>query len=218
MSDTLSPTQTFVMTGATRGLGKSAAMELLRSSPDLHLAVVWRSDPGAALDELTRESGNPNASATIADLSSIASARAAAAALRAELESGKLPRLAAIVSNAGVQMTSATMRTVDGIETTFAVNVLANCILVRELRTVRAARPDRTHAQRNPLRRLPPHLRPGSRAALGGARPPRNRNRVWSCGLRGRWTRCVLDQLAGGDLSRPRPGPPPSGGSRGVLV
>jgi NAD(P)-dependent dehydrogenase (short-subunit alcohol dehydrogenase family) len=134
MSDTLPPTRTFVMTGATRGLGKVAAIELLRGSPDVHLAVVCRADGAAVAEELRRRSGNRNVSPTIADLSSTASAQAATAALRAELESGTLPRLAGLVGNAGVQMTSAATRTVDGLETTFAVNVVANYLLINELR------------------------------------------------------------------------------------
>jgi NAD(P)-dependent dehydrogenase (short-subunit alcohol dehydrogenase family) len=132
--DTLPPTRTLVMTGATRGFGKVAAIELLRGSPDVHLAVVCRTDGPAVAEELRRRSGNPNVSAAIADLSSMASAQAAAAELRAELESESLPRLAGFVGNAGVQMTSAATKTVDGLETTFAVNVVANHLVVNELR------------------------------------------------------------------------------------
>jgi NAD(P)-dependent dehydrogenase (short-subunit alcohol dehydrogenase family) len=134
MSDGLPPTRTFVMTGATRGLGKAAAIELLRGSPDLHLAMLCRSDPARAAAELRRQSGNPNVSATIADLSSAASIQAAAGALLSELESQSLPRLAGLVGNAGVQMTSATAITADGIEMTFGVNVVANYLLIDALR------------------------------------------------------------------------------------
>jgi NAD(P)-dependent dehydrogenase (short-subunit alcohol dehydrogenase family) len=38
-----------------------------------------------------------------------------------------------LVGNAGLQLTNATQATVDGIEATFAVNVLANHILINEL-------------------------------------------------------------------------------------
>ncbi len=51
-----------------------------------------------------------------------------------DLDHDVLPRLAGFIGNAGLQLRRATDATPDGIESTFAVNVLANYVLVEELR------------------------------------------------------------------------------------
>ncbi len=61
---------------------------------------------------------------------------AAAATVRDQLTRGDLPPLAGFVGNAGLQLTRATEASVDGAEVTFAVNVLANYVLIDELREV----------------------------------------------------------------------------------
>lgn len=126
--------RTMVMTGASRGIGRHAAERLLRADPDLHLVVLARGRAAGTLaGELTAESGNPNVSTIGVDLSSLAETRAAAEAVRNRLTTGALPPLAGLVLNAGLQLTSTTAATVDGIETTFAVNVVANYLLIRLL-------------------------------------------------------------------------------------
>lgn len=127
-------TRTIVMTGATSGIGKLAALKLLQDAPDVHLVVLARS-PGTTIAEALKESsGNPHVSSLTADLASLDSIRAATTALRDELDRDVLPPLTGIVGNAGTQFVDATQSTVDGLETTFAVNVLANHVLVDELR------------------------------------------------------------------------------------
>lgn len=127
-------TRTIVMTGASRGFGRFAAIDLLRGAPDLHLALIVRSrDCQAFLDEIASASGNTNVSAVTADLSSLISIRSATAALVARLDATELPPLHGFVGNAGLQFTNATQVTPDGFEATFAVNVLANHLLIREL-------------------------------------------------------------------------------------
>jgi NAD(P)-dependent dehydrogenase (short-subunit alcohol dehydrogenase family) len=126
--------RTIVMTGVTRGLGKVAAMKLLRAAPDVHLVVVARSHGSTLAEELREQSGNPHVSATMADLASLDSTRAAAAGLIDDLGRETLPPLAGFVGNAGLQLVTATQATVDGIEATFAVNVLANHVLIDALR------------------------------------------------------------------------------------
>lgn len=129
------PDRTVVMTGASRGLGRVAAVEMLRRDRRLHLAVLARSGGERVAGEIAIESGNPHVTAYEADLSSIASIRRATAAIIADLESGRLPRLSGLVGNAGLQLLSTTSATGDGIETTFAVNVVANHVLIAELAT-----------------------------------------------------------------------------------
>lgn len=127
-------TKTIVMTGATRGLGRSAAISMLRDVPDLHLVIVVRGpEHQAFLEELAKASGNHNVSAVTADLASLASIRAATATLNARLDAKELPPLRGFVGNAGLQFQNATQVTPDGFESTFAVNVLANYLLIRDL-------------------------------------------------------------------------------------
>ncbi len=130
------------MTGTSRGLGRIAAVEILRRDPRLHLAVPARSDGERLAGEIARESGNPHVTGYEADLASVGSVRRAVAAIGADLDAGRLPPLSGIVGNAGLQLLSTTGATEDGIETTFAVNVLANHVLVAGLaeRLVKPAR------------------------------------------------------------------------------
>ncbi len=127
-------TRTIVMTGVTRGLGRFAAIQMLEDAPDLHLAVILRGDDGEAVTgDLYSASGNPNVSTVRAEPASMDSVRAAATTLKTQLDSGALPPLHGFVGNAGRQFTNATQRTIDGFEPTFAINVLANHLLIREL-------------------------------------------------------------------------------------
>ncbi|WIY06081.1 SDR family NAD(P)-dependent oxidoreductase [Amycolatopsis mongoliensis] len=117
--------KTLLMTGASRGLGRAAAEKILRERPGVHLVVTARG--GALAGELARSTGNPNVTALACDLASMTSIRAAAAELAG------LPPLDGFVGNAGLQMTSRAHATEDGFEPTFAVNVLANYLLLRLL-------------------------------------------------------------------------------------
>lgn len=122
------------MTGATRGIGRFAALRMLRDAADLHLVVIARSTAKQVLlDELTTASGNHNVSAVTADLASLDSIRTATATLKVQLDDNAIPPLHGFVGNAGLQFMNATQATVDGLEQTFAVNVLANYVLIRDL-------------------------------------------------------------------------------------
>lgn len=128
------PVSTTLMTGASRGLGRTAAEAMLRQSPDVHLVVAVRGGAGVHLaGELAQATGNPNVSALDCDLSSLASIGKATAELDQQLETGQLPPLRGLVANAGLQMSDTTHASVDGYELTFAVNVLANHALIRSL-------------------------------------------------------------------------------------
>lgn len=125
---------TIVMTGASRGLGYQAALSLLREDPDLYLAVTTRGDGGEQLAaELAERSGNPHVVAVPADLSSIASIRAAVLQISTLVTQSSLPPIDGFVGNAGLQLTSAARHSDDGLETTFAVNVVANYLFVQLL-------------------------------------------------------------------------------------
>jgi NAD(P)-dependent dehydrogenase (short-subunit alcohol dehydrogenase family) len=134
MPDRTEAVRTIVMTGATHGLGRAAAVKLLEDAPDVHLVVLARSHGEDVAAELWEASGNPHVSSVTADLASLDDLRAATSRIKDDLDRGALPPLTGLIGNAGVQLMRATDATVDGAETTFAVNVLANYVLVDELR------------------------------------------------------------------------------------
>ncbi|MDR7303679.1 NAD(P)-dependent dehydrogenase (short-subunit alcohol dehydrogenase family) [Haloactinomyces albus] len=84
-------------------------------------------------EDLTNATGNPNVTAISCDLASLAEIGTAANEVRRRVDAQELPPLKGFLGNAGLQMTSRTHATVDGYETTFAVNVLANYYFVRLL-------------------------------------------------------------------------------------
>ncbi|MFD3563828.1 SDR family NAD(P)-dependent oxidoreductase [Streptomyces sp. NPDC058686] len=121
---------TTIMTGATRGIGRAAAEDILRADRDAHLVLLGREESGRrAADELRAIGGNVTLVDT--DLASVDSIRAATATVNHLLDQGELPALRTFAGNAGVQFVDALHTTTDGYETTFAVNVLANHLLLR---------------------------------------------------------------------------------------
>jgi NAD(P)-dependent dehydrogenase (short-subunit alcohol dehydrogenase family) len=114
--------RTVLVTGATSGLGLACA-RVLAATPGLHLLLGARDVArGRALaDEL-----GPNTEVLPVDLASLASVHDAALGLRGR-------PLDAVVCNAGVHESDPPSFTVDGYETTFAVNHLAHQALVLKL-------------------------------------------------------------------------------------
>lgn len=113
------PQHTVVMTGATAGLGAHAA-KLLAEHSNTRLIVGAR---GTGRDV-------PGAQVLPLDLASLDSVREFAEDVKREL--GKVP-IDALVLNAGIQFRDTNHVTVDGVETTFAVNHLAHYLLARLL-------------------------------------------------------------------------------------
>ncbi|OHU31282.1 dehydrogenase [Mycobacteroides franklinii] len=110
---------TIVMTGATAGLGAYAA-KLLAERPNTRLIVGAR---GSGRDV-------PGAQVLPLDLASLDSVREFAEEAKREL--GNVP-IDVLVLNAGIQFRDTNHRTVDGFETTFAVNHLAHYLMARLL-------------------------------------------------------------------------------------
>lgn len=125
-------TQTVVMTGTTRGIGFEAARDILRRSPETHLVLLARETSGADVLPCLHEI-SPEVSLIGTDLASKVSIDAAAAQLEDLLDAGELPPLRGVVCNGGVHLADALHTTVDGYETTFAVNVLSTHLLLRRL-------------------------------------------------------------------------------------
>lgn len=123
--------QTVVMTGASRGIGRIAARHLLSERPRTHLVLLNRGSSPELVDGL--RTVGIRVSTIGCDLSSMASVSDAATAVVEQVRAGGLPPIRALACNAGAQHTNAHTETVDGFEATFAVNVLANHLLIRRL-------------------------------------------------------------------------------------
>jgi NAD(P)-dependent dehydrogenase (short-subunit alcohol dehydrogenase family) len=108
---------TVILTGATRGIGRAAAVELARRGAEV--AVVGR-DP-ERVHETAREAGG--AHEHVADLARMDEVRRLAAEL---LE--RYPRIDVLANNAGAMFTSRHV-TPDGFEQTFALNHLSPFLL-----------------------------------------------------------------------------------------
>jgi NAD(P)-dependent dehydrogenase (short-subunit alcohol dehydrogenase family) len=127
-----------MVTGATSGIGRAAAAELAQMGAELILVARDAQRGEQAVAEIAGQSGNRHVELMRADLSSQAQVRRLAAEF---LASGR--PLHVLLNNAGVIMLRRE-ETVDGIETTFAVNHLAYFLLTNLLlERLRASAPAR---------------------------------------------------------------------------
>jgi len=127
-SSVLMKGRTCLVTGATSGIGKATAIGLAKLGASV---VIVSRDPEkrkASLEEVKRVSGNNSIFLLNADLSSQAAVRK----LAGEFKSKFKDHLHVLVNNAGVFLTKR-ITTVDGLETTFAVNYLAPFLLTNLL-------------------------------------------------------------------------------------
>lgn len=127
-----------LVTGATDGIGKQTALELAKT--DATVLVHGRNPERgkAVVEEIRRATGNPNVRLVLADLSKMAEVRQLAESIK-----GQTPHLDILIHNAGTIMKERVV-TVDGFETTFAVNHLAPFLLTHLLLDhVKAATPAR---------------------------------------------------------------------------
>jgi NAD(P)-dependent dehydrogenase (short-subunit alcohol dehydrogenase family) len=119
-----------LVTGATDGIGRETALQLSREGARV---IVHGRDPAkvervqAEVAAVRRGGAGPALSGWVCDFSSLAQIRAGAADLLA-----RTPVLHVLVNNAGVYQASRTL-TVDGFETTFAINHLAPFLLTHLL-------------------------------------------------------------------------------------
>ncbi|HVP25768.1 MAG TPA: SDR family oxidoreductase [Methanomicrobiales archaeon] len=124
LSDATPPVKkTILVTGSTDGIGKATAKALARQG---HRVLVHGRDTGkgrAALAEIGKEAGSGDLDLFTADLSTIDGIRGFATDLGERYE-----RLDVLLNNAGVYMADRVL-TKDGLETTFAVNLLAPFLL-----------------------------------------------------------------------------------------
>jgi NAD(P)-dependent dehydrogenase (short-subunit alcohol dehydrogenase family) len=132
------PRKTILVTGSTDGIGKATAKALARQG---HRILVHGRVPEkgrAALGEIGKVAGGAVPDLFIADLSTMEGTRGLAAQVTDRYE-----RLDVLINNAGVYMPERVV-TGEGLEMTFAVNVVAPFLLSRLLiPPLEAARPAR---------------------------------------------------------------------------
>jgi NAD(P)-dependent dehydrogenase (short-subunit alcohol dehydrogenase family) len=116
-----------MITGASSGIGKAAALELARLGATVVLVCRDRNKGESVVDEIVRMHGNRTVDLFIADLSSQESIRSLA---REYIN--KYDQLHVLINNAGVYFTKRRV-TVDGIEMMFAVNYLSRFLLTNLL-------------------------------------------------------------------------------------
>jgi retinol dehydrogenase-14 len=124
-----------VVTGATSGIGRAAAVALARAGTALVLVARDAVRAAATVDEIERATGRSDVVVVRGDLAVQREVRAVAEEVRA-----RVPRIDVLVNNAGVINLGYTT-TADGIETTFAVNHLAPFMLTLLLRDRLTAAP-----------------------------------------------------------------------------
>ncbi|MEO7385711.1 MAG: SDR family NAD(P)-dependent oxidoreductase [Gammaproteobacteria bacterium] len=129
---------TFLVTGATDGIGKATALALAAKGASV---IVHGRNPAkleATLRELRSATGNPALHSVQADFSSLLQVAALAGQIRRDF-----PGVNVLVNNAGL-LTDHRQVSADGFELTFAVNVLAPFLLTLGLLdTLRANAPAR---------------------------------------------------------------------------
>jgi NAD(P)-dependent dehydrogenase (short-subunit alcohol dehydrogenase family) len=118
---------TYLITGATSGLGLQAALRLAREGGNRLILPARSSTRGEALRKQLAAAGRAQVTTPALDLASL---RSVADFLKAR---DQLPALDGVLLNAGMQAGTRLGFTVDGFESTFAVNHLAHYLLLKGL-------------------------------------------------------------------------------------
>lgn len=128
------PKGSFIVTGANGGLG-SALVSVFLESPEAPLNkglfAVRNSSSAEEVRQILSKSSDAKGHEIISmDLSSLAKVRAAAKTINDRVSSGEIPPIRTLVLNAALQHVKGLTFTDDKFEATFAVNYLANFLLV----------------------------------------------------------------------------------------
>ena len=113
-----------IVTGASSGIGRVAALRLAERGATVVLVCRNEERGAPVLEEIERREGSGTATLLTTDLSSQRQVREAAAAFLARFD-----RLDVLINNAGIAGWGKRLVTEDGLETTFAVNHLAPFLL-----------------------------------------------------------------------------------------
>lgn len=129
--------RTVVITGANSGIGKETALALARMKADVVMVCRSKEKGEAAQREVATKTGNGSVDLLLCDLSSLAEVRRLAAEV-----AGRYGKLHVLINNAGLFSLSG--KTVDGFETTLAVNYFAPFLLTNLLlQLLKAGAPSR---------------------------------------------------------------------------
>lgn len=125
---------TFIVTGANGGLGRALISHFLNSpESSTHKGQFAVRSLSSATGLQKAVSAAPHAEdhdIIAVDLGTLASVRSAAQKINQRVSSGEIPPIRALVLNAAVQFTKRQTFTNDGLESHFAINYLANFLLV----------------------------------------------------------------------------------------
>ncbi len=116
-----------LVTGASRGIGRTTVLALAKQNADLGLLVRNRELGEKVVEEIRALGGKGKADLFVADLSSQREVRRVAAEIQAKYE-----RLDVLINNAGAIFMDRRL-TADGLEMTFALNHLAYFLLTKLL-------------------------------------------------------------------------------------
>lgn len=116
-----------LITGATSGIGYQTALALAKMGAQVIITGRSQSSGETAVAEIKAASGNSKVDLLIGDLSAQANVRSLAGQFKARYD-----RLDILINNAGLAASERKL-TVDGIESNFAVNVVAPFLLIHLL-------------------------------------------------------------------------------------
>jgi NAD(P)-dependent dehydrogenase (short-subunit alcohol dehydrogenase family) len=119
--------KTYLVTGANSGLGKACALQLAQLNHEVILLCRDQARGEAAQEEIRAQSDNPHVELLLADLSSQASIRQAAAVFKRDHE-----RLDGLLNCAGIRVFDR-RTTADGIELMFGTEYLGHFLLTNLL-------------------------------------------------------------------------------------
>jgi len=119
--------KTVIITGGNSGIGLETAVALARAGATTLITARDEGRGAAAVTDIRSRSGNSEVGLVVFDLASLASVREGAADIK-----DRCPRIDVLVNNAGLVLTER-QETVDGFETTFAVNHLGPFLLTELL-------------------------------------------------------------------------------------
>ncbi|KAI4859721.1 NAD(P)-binding protein [Hypoxylon rubiginosum] len=114
-----------IITGGTINLGYYAALEIARAHPEYLVVISSRSDREHAADTINKKLGQTNTIYIPLDLSNLQNVRQYA---EDWATNNHLP-IQALLLNAGLQFPGPVSKTVDGLESTFAINHVGHALL-----------------------------------------------------------------------------------------
>ncbi len=119
--------QVCLVTGANAGLGFTACEQLAQRGATVYMVARSQNKGEAAQQKIIAQTGNQNVHLEIADMSRLADVRSLV-----ERFSEKSQRLDVLINNVGILPAERTL-SVDGIEMTFATNILGSFVLTNLL-------------------------------------------------------------------------------------